>query len=145
LLIPPFSFLAADKGYRELGTAIDLLGHYQGVVAAARRIWLRDHREEAIGFVRAYVSALDWLYDRANRDNALALFLKRMTGTSANIAEKSYDVLLDPRNGFAKKAALDLDGLKTVMEIRSRYGLPRKTLTEPARYYDPTAYQAAAR
>jgi len=143
LLVPPFTFTAADKGYRELGTAINLLGHYQGVVAAARRGWLRDHREEAIGFIRAYISALDWLYKTTNLRTALATYVAHMAGSSAGVAEKSYNVLLDPRNGFAKKAELDVDGIRTVMELRSRYAEPRKNLTDPARYYDESVYRAA--
>src|SRR5262245_12796503 len=94
LLVPPFTFAAADKGYREFGTAINSLGHYQGVVAAARRGWLKDHREEAVGFIRAYISALDWLYAAPNRGTALATYAAHMTGSSATIAENSYGVLL---------------------------------------------------
>ena len=143
LLVPPFTFVAADKGYRELGTAINLLGSYQGVVAGARRGWLKDHREEAIGFIRAYISALDWLYEATNRGKAIVTYVEHMAGSSASVAEKSYDILLDPRSGFAKKAELDVGGIRTVIELRSRYGEPRKNLTDPARYYDQSFYKAA--
>jgi ABC-type nitrate/sulfonate/bicarbonate transport system substrate-binding protein len=144
LLVPPFTFAAAEKDYRELGTAISLLGHYQGVVAAARRGWLKDHREEAIGFIRAYVSALDWLYAPANREAALSTFVGH-AGSSASVADKSYGVMLDPRSGFARKAELDVDGVRTVLELRSRYAEPRKSLTDPDRYYDASFYRAATR
>jgi ABC-type nitrate/sulfonate/bicarbonate transport system substrate-binding protein len=145
LLVPPFTFLSADKGYREYGSAIDLLGSYQGNVVAARRGWLRDHHDETIGFIRAYVSALDWLYDTTNRENAVTIFQKRLTGSSRSVAEKSYDVLVSPRSGFSKKAELDLSGIRTVMELRSRYGEPRKNLTDPTRYYDQSFYNDATK
>jgi ABC-type nitrate/sulfonate/bicarbonate transport system substrate-binding protein len=144
LLVPPFTFATAEKGYRELGTAISLLGHYQGVVAAARRGWLKDHREEAIGFIRAYVSALDWLYAPANREAALSTFVGHAS-SSASVADKSYGVMLDPRSGFARKAELDVDGVRTVLELRSRYAEPRKSLTDPDRYYDASFYRAVTR
>lgn len=143
LLVPPFTFIAADKGYREFGTAISLLGPYQGVVAAARRGWLKDHREEAIGFIRAYISAIDWLYEPTNRGRATATYVKHMAGSTEGAAEKSYGVLLDPRSGFAKKAELDVNGIRAVMELRSRYGEPSQALTDPARYYDASLYKAA--
>jgi hypothetical protein len=34
-------------------------------------------------------------------------------------------------------------GLKTVLELRSRYGKPTKALDDPMKYYDPS-YHAAA-
>jgi ABC-type nitrate/sulfonate/bicarbonate transport system substrate-binding protein len=144
LLVPPFTFAAAEKGYRELGTAISLLFHYQGVVAAARRGWSKDHREEAIGLIRAYVSALDWLYAPGNREAALSTFVGH-AGSSASVADKSYGVMLGPRSGFARKAELDADGVRTVLELRSRYAEPRESLTDPDRYYDASFYRAATR
>src|SRR6185312_16196527 len=39
-LLSPFEVSAEDKGFHVLGSAIDVFGgHYQGLVAAARREW----------------------------------------------------------------------------------------------------------
>jgi len=61
---------------------------------------------------------------------------------SPELAAQSYAVLINPR-GFAPKAQIDLEGVKTVLELRSRYGEPKKTLTDPAKYYDAQYYNAA--
>lgn len=145
LSVPPFTFLAAANGFNDLGTAISVLGHYQGVVAAVRRNWAPSHRDELIGYIRAYVAAVTWLYDPVNKAEAVGIFEKHLPGASAAIADQSYAVFLDSRTGFDRNAAIDVLGLKTVLEIREAYAVPHKVLGEPARYYDLTYYDAATK
>src|SRR5579864_4670608 len=70
LLLSPFEIAAQAKGFNLLGSAIDVLGHYQGLVGATRRDWARQHPAELTGFIRGYVAGLAWLYDRGNKDAA---------------------------------------------------------------------------
>ena len=140
LSVPPFTFLATAKGFHDLGTAISVLGHYQGVVAAVRRNWAPGHRDELVGYIKAYIAAVTWLYDPANQAEALAIFEKHLPGA---IAARSYAVFLDPQTGFDRKAAIDVAGLKTVLDIREEYALPHKALGQPAQYYDLSYYDAA--
>ena len=83
------------------------------------------------------------MYDPANKAEALALFQAHLPGTSAETAAKSYDVFLDPQTGFDRHAAIDLAGVRAVMQIREEYALPHRSLTDPAKYYDPAYYDAA--
>ena len=145
LSVPPFTFLAAAKGFNDLGTAISVLGHYQGVVAGVRRNWAASHRDELIGYIKAYIAAVTWLYDPANKPEALAIFQKHLPGASVEVAGQSYAVFLDPRTGFDRAAAIDVAGVKTVLDIRESYALPHKALGEPAHYYDLSYYEAATR
>ena len=59
------------------------------------------------------------------------------------LARQSYDLLLDPDEGFFRHGKIDLDGLTTVLELRSRYGEAKTALTDPAKYYDPAYYDIA--
>lgn len=52
-------------------------------------------------------------------------------------ARQAYQVLLDPTLGFYRDVALNEAGIRIVLELRSRYGLPRKELSDPARCVDP--------
>jgi len=47
----------------------------QGLVGAARRSWAQAHQRQLVGYIRAYRAGLAWLYDRANRAEALAVLL----------------------------------------------------------------------
>ncbi len=143
LSTPPFTFLATDKGFHDLGSAVSILGHYQGVVGAVRRDWAAAHRNELVAYIRSYVAAVTWLYDPANKVEALRIFQAHLAGATPEIAAKSYGVFLDPTSGFDRHAAIDLAGVKTVIAIREQYAVPHKVLSDPARYYDLTYYDAA--
>ena len=52
-------------------------------------------------------------------------------------------MLLSPTDGFQKKAKIDMEGVRTVLALRSKYGQPRKSLSDPSPYYDPSFYDAA--
>jgi ABC-type nitrate/sulfonate/bicarbonate transport system substrate-binding protein len=142
LLSTPFNILARDQHFNQLVTATKLIGPYQGNVAATRRSWAKDNREKVIGFIRGYAQAVDWLYDKKNRDEAIKILLKNVQ-MSPEIAARTYDELLDPKDGFFPKARINMEGIKTVLALRSRYSAAKKQLTDPTRYYDPSYYNAA--
>ncbi len=143
LLLSPFEVLAEAAGFRRLGNAIDVLGRYQGLVGASRRSWAQAHSAQLVGYIRGYRAGVAWLYDRGNKAEALAILEKNVRGMSAELAAKTYDVLLAPTGGFEPNCALDIDGVRTVLALRSEYGRPQKTLADPGAYYDLSYYQRA--
>ena len=145
LLLSPFEILAEALGLRRLGNAVDVLGRYQGLVGAARRSWAQTHQAQLVGYIRGYRAGLAWLYDRANRAEALAILQKNVRGMTPELAAKTHDVLLAPAGGFEPEGALDVEGVRTVLKIRSRYGRPQKELNDPARYYDLSYHERARR
>jgi ABC-type nitrate/sulfonate/bicarbonate transport system substrate-binding protein len=68
LLSAPYDILAVAQGLNRLARSASMIGRYQGNVAAATRSWAMAHEKQAVGFIRAYVAAIDWLYEAANRD-----------------------------------------------------------------------------
>jgi ABC-type nitrate/sulfonate/bicarbonate transport system substrate-binding protein len=143
LLLSPFEVQAEARGFNRLANAIDVLGRYQGLVGGARKAWADANRESVVGYIRAFIDAVDWLYDPRNKEEAIAIFLKNLPNANAQAAENAYKVLLSPTDGFQKKAKIDMEGVRTVLALRSKYGQPRKSLTDPAPYYDPSFYNAA--
>jgi ABC-type nitrate/sulfonate/bicarbonate transport system substrate-binding protein len=143
MLSTPYNILAKAEGFTQLAQATKVIGHYQGNVAAARRSWAAANKDKVAAYIRGYVEAIDWLYERANRDEAVRILRRNLPQMSQDLAERSYDELLDPQDGFFRQGRIDMDGLKTVLELRSRYGKPAKALDDPMKYYDP-AFHAAA-
>ncbi len=143
MLITPFELIAESLGFRRLGNAVDVLGRYQGLVGAARRSWAREHPRELVGYIRGYRAGLHWLYDPVNKSEALALLQKNVRGMTPELAAKTYDVLLAPNGGFDRNAAVDVEGIRTVLKLRSEYGRPQKALTDPGRYLDLVYYERA--
>jgi len=145
LLLSPFEVQAEARGYTRLANATDVLGAYQGLVGGARKSWADANRDAVIGYIRAFSEAVDWLYDPKNRDEATAILRKNIPAMTEQGAQAAYGILLHPREGFQKKAQIDLNGVRTVLALRSKYGQPQKTLTDPNRYYDASFYRAAMR
>lgn len=143
LLVTPFEVMAEAKGFNRLADALKVLGRYQGLVGAARRPWAEQHRDAVAGYIRAYADAVDWLYDPANREAALELFVQNVPNAARATAEVAYRALLDPAEGFQRRAQIDLEGVRTVLALRSKFGEPRKTLADPGAYYDPSFHAAA--
>ena len=143
LLISPFEVNAEAKGFTRLANADDVLGAYQGLVGATRRGWAKERETDLVGYIRAYLAALDWLYEPANRGEAVAILRKNLPAMTEELAQKSYDILAHPKSGFARHAELDVPGIKTVLALRSKYATPPKQLTDPAKYYDLQYYAKA--
>jgi ABC-type nitrate/sulfonate/bicarbonate transport system substrate-binding protein len=142
LLRTPFELLAQNRGFRQLASA-ETLGPYQGTAGIARRSWAGEHEAALIGFIRAYKSAMDWLYDRANRDVVEALLVANIRDMTPALARQSYDLLLADKGGLTRDLALDPAGLRTVLELRAKYGTPQKKLADPMQYVDLSYYDKA--
>ncbi len=143
LLISPFEVEAEAKGFNRLANGSEALGAYQGLVGSARRDWAKSNEKQLVGYIKAYVAALDWLYQPGNKAEAIAILRKGAPNMAEQMASRSYDVLLDAKNGFTRKAELSEAGVRTVLELRSEYGEPNKKLTDPTRYYDLAYYRKA--
>lgn len=143
MLISPFEVQAQAQGFHVLGAASEMFGAYQGLVAGVRQSWAQQNRDRLEGYIRAYVQAVEWLYDPANRQEALSIFVKHMPNTTDQAAQAIYGILLDPKTGMQRKAAIELPGMEQVLKLRSKWGQPRRELADPLKYYDASFYDAA--
>jgi ABC-type nitrate/sulfonate/bicarbonate transport system substrate-binding protein len=139
----PSEVLPESKGFRRLADTTRTFGAYQTSVGATRRSWAKDNRERLVGFIRAYVEAMDWLYRPENKAEALEIYVKHLKDTPKEVAEKSYAVMFSGKEGFQKKAKIDLKGARTVLKLRSEYAKPQKDLKDPKKYIDESYYREA--
>jgi ABC-type nitrate/sulfonate/bicarbonate transport system substrate-binding protein len=145
ILVTPFDLLAMNQGHVRLALAQKELGAYLGVVAASRRSWARANEEALVGFIRAYHAAVGFLLKRENRDSAQALLEANARAMTPALARQSLDVLLDAEAGFFRDVRLDHAGMETVLRLRSKFGLPRRELSDPAKYVELSYRQKALR
>src|SRR5262245_59562089 len=143
LLLSPFEVQAEEQGFHRLANAADVLGGYQGVVGGARKSGAEKNSDAVVGSIRAFSEAVDWLYDPGNREEAITIFLKNLPKATPQAALVAYGILLNPVEGFQKKAKIDLEGVRTVLALRSKYAKPHKVLKDPSAYYDPSFYEGA--
>ena len=136
LLSAPYNIIAKNAGFTEFVKATDVIGPYQGNVAAVRRPWARENGSKVSAYIGAYRKSIAWLYDEANRNEAIAILRHHLPQMTQAMAEASYVELLDPTRGFFRTSEIDRTGLECVLNLRSRYGLPPKQLNDPAKYCD---------
>src|ERR1700757_1836586 len=73
LLSAPYNIIAKNAGFTEFVKATDVIGPYQGNVAAVRRPWARQNRGKVEAYIRAYRRAIAWLYEPGHRTEAIAV------------------------------------------------------------------------
>jgi ABC-type nitrate/sulfonate/bicarbonate transport system substrate-binding protein len=142
IMTQPLDFVALDEGYKLLGRSTDVLSHFMFMSIAANRTWARDHRPELVRYMRGLGAAVDWLYDPANKDEAIDI-LARRTNTERSAAARTYGVFIEEGKVVPRGAAVPVEGLQEMLNAMIELGdLPGPT-ADPARYVDLTVAQAA--
>jgi ABC-type nitrate/sulfonate/bicarbonate transport system substrate-binding protein len=134
----PFDLLGQQKyGFHVLSSAVETLGHYQATAIMVRRSWAATHRPAIVAFVRAYREASTWLYNPANRVEAMAI-LARNADLPADLVAQIAPAVLGSPASFTRDGKFDIAGVNTVLELRAAYATPKKDLGPPGKYIDQT-------
>jgi ABC-type nitrate/sulfonate/bicarbonate transport system substrate-binding protein len=134
LLSAPYNIIAKNAGFTELVKATDVIGPYQGNVAAVRRSWAQQNRPRVLSYIKGYRHSIAWLRRPAHRKEAIEILRRHLPQMPVEIAEASHAELLDPIKGFFRNCDIDRAGLECVLKLRSRYGLPPLLLNDPEKY-----------
>jgi len=143
LLNTPFDLQAVERGFTRLGSASQILGRYQGHAAVAQRGWIASNEAAVIGLMRAYGDAMEWLFDPKNREITEALLVAHDRGMTPALARPTYEALVDPKEGLYRNLALNIEGLRKVLELRNKFSTPPMNLTDPMKYVDLEIYRKA--
>lgn len=143
LTIEPFTSIARNQGFHVLDTSSNVLPAYQGGIFAASRAWAAANSDALKGYIRGYLAGLAWVLDPANHDAATAILLENMPEIRPQVAGAVMNSLLSPRSGLTPQAAMIMNGVATVLDLRSRYGGGQE-LTDASKYVDLQYYDAAA-
>ncbi|MBY0439251.1 MAG: ABC transporter substrate-binding protein [Burkholderiales bacterium] len=142
LITEPFTGVARQEGFTLLGEGVSALGGYQANVRIVNRAWARDNPKAMVGYIRALRSAIDWIYDPANRDEAARILAGRVKVSEA-AALGSVDAMTRGPSALQRSGEMDMQGLRNVIMLRERYGVPQKKMGPPSKYYDSTWYEQA--
>jgi hypothetical protein len=83
-------------------------------------------------------SAHEWIFDPANSAEAASILARQTDGMPAASVAVLVQQLRAPRGGLSRTGAFDIEGLKVVISLRSQYGMPKRELGDPSRYFDPS-------
>jgi ABC-type nitrate/sulfonate/bicarbonate transport system substrate-binding protein len=136
MLNPPFSLQGEDAGLRRLSTVTEAVGPYLGNAGWAMRAWARANPDVVHRYLQAYVEGIRWMLAPANAEAATALLAERLRLSPA-LAARNLGLLTAPGTGSAIDGRFDLEGFRTVLQIRAEVlGSWGGTPPAPDRYLD---------
>lgn len=144
-----FQFRAEDAGLERLGELPDAQDPFMGSSAVALRSWLDANPEVAVRFVAAYLKATKFVLDPANKPAVMTVLTAQASG-NASVAERTYQVLVDPKQGLIRNGDIDHKRLLGTATLRNSFGgfdEPQnlRWLTTPASGLYDLRYVRAAR
>jgi ABC-type nitrate/sulfonate/bicarbonate transport system substrate-binding protein len=138
----PFSIQAERAGLRNLANAVQVIGPYQATAGWLVRAWGERNRDTVVRYIQAYIEGLRWSLDPANKMEAVTLLAERLK-LPGDVAEQSYGAAADPKLGFARDAAFDLEGFRNVLKIRAEFEGGGAPPPPAEKYLDLSYYQKA--
>src|SRR5215470_17641348 len=142
MLNPPSSLMAEKLGFRNLGSAVKLIGPYQGTGAFVMRRWAQANGDTLERYIRGYVEALRWTLDPANKADVVA-FIGDRYKLAPDIAARSYEMATDRADGLVPDARLSIEGLRNVLALRAEIERGGARPEPAEKYYDLSYYQRA--
>ena len=139
---PPFSIMAEKLGMRNLGSAVSLIGPYQGTGAFVMRRWAQANTDTLERYIRGYVETLRWTLDPANKADVVAFIADRYK-LAPDIAARSYEMATDRADGLVPDARLSVEGLRNVLSLRAEIERGGAKPEPAEKYYDLTYYNRA--
>jgi ABC-type nitrate/sulfonate/bicarbonate transport system substrate-binding protein len=132
ILAVPISFRAQEMGFNLIGKVTDVFPNYLLSSFSVRRQWAAAHRDAVVRFLKAVLQARRWLEE--NR-KAGAEFLAKELEMKPKLAEQGLDYYLTHRV-WEPDLNIDLDGLKTVVEIYAEQADIKGPIPGPEKYVD---------
>jgi ABC-type nitrate/sulfonate/bicarbonate transport system substrate-binding protein len=121
ILTPPFNFSAASAGFNNLGNINDYVDMpFAGI--AVNTTWAQANRGTVGKIINIYNRSIAWLYDPANRTEAVVI-LNKVSKLKSEDAERAYDYLIggrffEPTGNVSKKLIGKLtEALKTLGDL----------------------------
>jgi ABC-type nitrate/sulfonate/bicarbonate transport system substrate-binding protein len=130
------------RGFKVLAKSEDYVKQYARGLGATRRVWANANEDRVVRFTRAMIHATDWLQDAKNKDEAVQILLGETKNNRAR-AEAMYAQALSPTMGLTPRSRIDMEGIRTVIELREIAGLMKPPVPKPEKYVDERFYQKA--
>jgi ABC-type nitrate/sulfonate/bicarbonate transport system substrate-binding protein len=143
-LVGNYIIQAHEAGFKTLDDSVSSLGSYQGSSFGVSKAWAEANRQTLLAFMRAYMRAMKVVSDESRRDDVVASLAKH-TSMDPAIARKTIDKLTSGTHGLTPKAALDMEGVATVLSLRNEYGKPPADLSNLDDFVDLSYYEEALR
>ena len=129
-------------GFKVLARAEDHVADYARGLGATRREWANANEDLVVRFIRAMIRATDWVMDGKNKEEVVRVLLAENKNNQAR-AEERYTESISSRFGFTPRSRIDLEGIRTIIQLRETAGLMKPPVPKPEKYIDERFYKKA--
>jgi ABC-type nitrate/sulfonate/bicarbonate transport system substrate-binding protein len=129
ILTPPFNFHAQSAGFKLLGNTVDYVDMpFAGITVNTN--WANSNKATVQKVIGVYNKSMAWLYDPANRDEAVQILMK-VSKIKQSDVELAYDFLIKGKyleaTGKVSRSKLGklVDALKALGDIPQDFSVDR--------------------
>ncbi|HLH21854.1 MAG TPA: ABC transporter substrate-binding protein [Chloroflexota bacterium] len=137
VLIQPFDFAAERQGYRDIGRSTEVVPAFEFTGYTSRPDWLRANEDTVARFIRAYQAGQRWLYDPANKDQAIQI-LTDQTRIAPEDARATYELYVEQMHSFPPGGHINPAGVQAVLDALVDLGQLTAPTAPPSKYVDPS-------
>src|SRR5438132_4904089 len=131
ILSPPQLTKAVQAGYRVLADMGDMSANFTQSSLYAKASYLRENRDRAKRFLRAYVEAVHVI--KTDRERTSKIFAKRMRIEEPDVLKTTYDYFA-PRFSFPPR--VDLSGVRDTLRFYAEQGNSELKNRNPEEFVD---------
>ena len=135
LVAQPQDFQLMAEGYRRLAVISEYIPDHPIAVHAGRTDWLQAHPRETVTALRAQRDAVRWLYDPANKEEAIAILAAEIN-VAEPIARQTYEMLVEQLKVWSPEIDLPPAQVQKSLDFMAEIGELTPPLPAPQRYMD---------
>lgn len=139
---PQDFMLQASGDYTTLGLFTDFIKDFGFYEVFVRRDWARDNSDALVRFLAAHGRALDWLYEPANKEEAIAILVKALK-TEEPFARQTYDLYVTRERAFVPKGEPTELAIDATVKAMTEVGEMRDPMVTGAQITDTRYWQQA--
>lgn len=126
MVLPPLNFKAEKMGYPTIGLAADYVHDFPFTCMAVYKPWAETHKDVLHRLLAATSKSMDWLYDPANRKEAIDLLVK-VAHANPEEADESF-VLLEKIKYFERSGKVSRKQLANLISVETNLGFVDKPM-----------------
>lgn len=134
LLIAPFDTVAMNQGMKVLDVYRE---PYVQTPLIVNKDWAAEKPEAARGLTQALQEASNWIYDPANKEEAIRI-LAEYTNADLEKVAASYAFIVEEQQAIGRNLEMPDEALQNIAEIDASLNGAEAPDLEIGRYYDPS-------
>lgn len=137
-VVPPQDRILLDQGYNAIAFYPDYFPKLALSLTAVTRSFAKANPDIVRAFMRAQAAAIAWLYNPANKDEAMKLLMEE-TRADLPAASQAYDIYLVKLRIFPPNGCIQTPGIDALIHVLSSVNKSIKD-GEPASQFVDTQY-----